>query len=191
MIPRGGESWRFLDRHLAKGRVSLLFLWTIIQKPIQNHTQLKFCIFASIVISSTFPWNQDSPRKVVYFFDQSDSFLKLDFAPRIVPRNISSTKQKENFYDHIVHLLSKFPLCYFIRGFVLILRWKFVFEFVVCFDMIERVSPPLKYYVSIGRTAYALICKKTTLPVANTHIPLHYNTFKVIQWIFVKFWVIL
>ena len=118
----GGESWRFLDRHLAKGRVSLLFLWTIIQKPIQNHTQLKFCIFASIVISSTFPWNQDSPRKVVYFFDQSDSFLRLDFAPRIVPRNISSTKQKENFYDHIVHLLSKFPLCYFIRGFMLILR---------------------------------------------------------------------
>ena len=35
------------------------------------------------------------------------------------------------------------------------------------------------YTLYIHRAVHAL--RKATLPVADTHIPLHYNTFKVIQ----------
>ena len=50
-------------------------------------------------------------------------------------------------YKNIVYWLSKFPLCYFICGFVRILRYKFMIEFVLCIGMIERVSSLLKYNV--------------------------------------------
>ena len=40
------------------------------------------------------PRNREYPRKFVYFFDQSDSFLKPQCSSRIVPRNFSANNQK-------------------------------------------------------------------------------------------------
>ena len=42
-----------------------------------------------------------------------------------------------------------------------------------------RTACIVRYYICIRSTVHAL--RKTTLPVSDAHMPLYYNTFKVIQ----------
>ena len=131
-----------------------------------------------------------SATKFVYFFDQSNSFLKPDFTSSIVPRNISAICQTfctffplyylffRIFLSEYCSLVVKVSFILFFWTFCVGFEVNFLFEFVVHIDMVERVSSLPKYYICIHRACH---CKSKTDLCLYIYINSCYNIFTVIQ----------
>ena len=83
------------------------------------------------------PRTLQSVTKFVYFFNQSDSFLKLDFTSSIVPRNISAIWQKFCTFFPLYYLFFKIFLGEYcslvVKVSFVLFFWKFCVGFEVKF----------------------------------------------------------
>ena len=86
---------------------------------------------------STLPRTLQSVTKFVYFFNQSDSFLKSDFTSSIVPRNISAIWQKFCTFFPLYYLFFRIFLSEYcslvVKVSFVLFFWKFCVGFEVKF----------------------------------------------------------